>query len=180
MSLLQQDESPLDIALGRILRIPCKFIQGQSSAPPILIKNISQQLQATGKNILPVIIKQMGEDNFVATQNVHLLEAARQAKLDFIWCIVVNDQMQSQVQIESGQILQVNILTASEPEIIDTLEYIQTHRAGFKTIKPQQVAKAIVEYRKTKTPASLSFLTKLKCGIGKAKVVPLSEFLVIA
>ncbi|MBW4458192.1 MAG: hypothetical protein KME55_39395 [Nostoc indistinguendum CM1-VF10] len=180
MSLLLQDESTLDIALGRVLRIPCKFIQGQSSVNPTLIKNISQQLQATGKNILPIIIKALGEDNFVATLNIHILEAARQAKLDFVWCIVVDDKMQSQVKIESGQIVQVNILTASEQEIIDTLEYIQTHITGFKTIKPNLVAKAIVEYRKTKTAPNLSFLTKLRCGIGKAKVDPLSEFLVVA
>lgn len=180
MTLLQQDKSPLDIALGRILRIPCKFIQGQSGAHPILIKNIAQHLQATGKNILPVIVKLLEEDEYQAVHNVQILEAARQAGVDFVWCIVVNDQMQSQIQIEFGQALRTNILTASEQEIVDTLEYIQAHRPGFKTIKPQLVAGAIVKYRDTKKPSSLSFLTKQRCGIGKAKLATLSEFLVVA
>lgn len=180
MSLQFQDEAILDIALGRVLRIPCKFIQCQSTANSILIKNISKQLKSTGKNILPVIIKALEEDSFVAIINTHILEAARQAQLDFVWCIVVDEQMETQVEVEFGHIIQVNILTSPEQEIVDTLEYIKTYKPEFKSINPKIVAKAIIDYRKTKTPPNLTFLTKLKCGIGKAKVSPLSKFLVVA
>ncbi len=75
---------------------------------------------------------------------------------------------------------QVNILSAAEQEITEAFEYIKTHTQGFEKVKPQQVAKAIVEHRKTKKPKSLSFLTNLKCGIGKAKIPALSKFLVVA
>jgi hypothetical protein len=166
MSILQQDESSLDIALGQVLRLPCKFIKGKSSANPALIKAISQQLSTRGKNILPVVVKALG---------------ARKAKLDFVWCIIVDDQMQAQVQIESGQLpqSQVNVLTASEQEIIDALKYIQAHRKGFNTIKPEKVAEAIADYRKTKKPRNLLFLTSLRCGIGKTKIPTLGEFLTV-
>jgi hypothetical protein len=196
MSILQQDESSLDITLGQVLRLPCKFIQGNSKAEKALLKRISQQLQATGKNILPVIVKALDEDDYQAVLNTQILEAAKLANLDFVWCIVVDDQMQAQVQIESGQLPQfqaqvqtdlgqvsqpqVNILSASEREIIEAFEYIKRHRNGFERVKPQQVAKAIIEQRKTKKPKSLSFLTNLKCGIGKAKIPALSQFLVVA
>jgi hypothetical protein len=181
MSILQQDDSSLDITLGQVLRLPCKFIQGKSSADKVLIKSISQQLSTTGKNILPVIVKVLDEDDYQAVLNTQILDAAKLAKLDFVWCIVVDDQMQEQVQIESGQLPQpfANILIASEQEIIEAFEYIKAHRKGFERVKPQQVGKAIVEYRKSKKPKSLSFLTKLKCGIGKAKIPALSEFLVL-
>jgi hypothetical protein len=53
-----------------------------------------------------------------------LLEPLRE-KYDYIF--IVDDQMQAQVQIESGQLpqSQVNVLTASEQEIIDALKYIK-------------------------------------------------------
>jgi hypothetical protein len=182
MSILQQDESSLDITLGQVLRLPCKFIQGKSGADKALLKSISQQLQATGKNILPVIVKALDEDDYQAVLNTQILDAAKLAKLDFVWCLVVNDQMQEQVQIESGQLPQphANILTASEQEIVAAFEYIKAHRKGFEKVNPQQVGKAIVEYRKTRKLKSLSFLTTLRCGIGKGKLLTLSEFLEVA
>lgn len=182
MSILQQDESSLDITLGQVLRLPCKFIQGKSSTDKTLIKRISNQLSSRGKNILPVIVKALDEDDYQAVLNTQILEAAKLAKLDFVWCIVVDDQMQEQVQIESGQLPQphTNILTASEQEIVAAFEYIKAHRKGFEKVNPQQVGKAIVECRKTRKLKSLSFLTTLKCGIGKAKLLTLSEFLEVA
>ena len=90
-------------------------------------------------------------------------------------------QPQAQVQIEPGELSQpqINILSASEREITEAFEYIKAHRKGFEKVKPQQVAQAIVEHRKSKKPKSLSFLTNLKCGVGKTKIPALSEFLVV-
>ncbi len=185
MSILQQDDSSLDITLGQVLRLPCKFIQGKSSADKALIKSISQQLQDTGKNILPVIVKALDEDDYQAVLNTQILDAARLAKLDFIWCIIVNDQMQTQVQIESGQlppqinVATINVVTASEREITEFLEHIKIQKKGFSTIKSKVAAKAIVRQRRTKKLSSLSFLTKEQCGVGKATLPRLSEFLVV-
>jgi hypothetical protein len=192
MSILQQDDSSLDITLGQVLRLPCKFIQGKSGADKALLKSISQQLKATGKNILPVIVKALDEDDYQTVLNAQILDAAKLAKLEFVWCIVVDERMQTQVEIESGQLPQsqinleqlshpqVDILSASEREITEVFEYIKAHRKGFEKVKPQQVSKAIIEQRKTKKPKSLLFLTNLKCGIGKTKIPTLSEFLLLA
>lgn len=175
-----EDDSPLDIPLGQILRIPCKFIKGKAEVHPLLLKAIAQELKTKGKNVLPVIIKYLDEDKYQALLNAHVLEAARQAKMDFVWCIVVNDELELQVQIELGQVLQVNIATAPVQEIAQVLEYIQSQMLDFKKINPSKIAEAIVDYRKTKPLTNLSFLTKLKCGVGKAKVAPLSKFLMIS
>lgn len=181
MSILQQDDSSLNVTLGQVLRLPCKFIQGESGADKILIRSISQQLSATQKNILPVIVKALDEDDYQAVLNTQILDAAKQAGLDFVWCIIVDNPMLTQIQIESGQVPQpkVNILAASEQEITEALNYIKVHRKGFEKVKPQQVALAILEYTKTKKPKTLSFVSNLKCGIGKAKIATLSEFLVL-
>lgn len=180
MAFVEEDESILNVKLGQILRIPCKFIKGKSDAHPIVIKAIAQELKTAGKNVLPVIIKILGEDKYQAILNIQILEAAKQAKSDFVWCIVVNDQMQSQIAVESGQVVRVNIAKAPEKEVVSVLEYVKANKPGFNKIEPQKIASAIVEYRQTKPLTNLSFLTKLKCGIGKAKLAPLADILVTA
>lgn len=180
MTLAHKDVSPLNVSLGQILRLPCKFIKGKSDAPQIVLKTIAQELTSTGKNILPVIVRYLGEDKYQAILNIQILEAARSAKLDFVWCIVVDQQMQSQIEVELGQVIRINASTASEQELIDTLDYIRDHKSGFNKIDPQKIAGAIIEYRNTTKLTNLNFLAKAKCGIGKAKILPLSENLIIA
>lgn len=179
MALFDEDESLLDVELGQILRIPCKFVHGNSDAQPALVKNLAKQMKTTGKNLLPVIVKILEEDNYEAVQNTQILEAARQANLDFIWCIIVNDQMLTQILVESGYIIRVPILTASEQDIVEVLEYIKTQKSGVSTINPQKAAKAIIEYRSNNKITTLAFLNKQQCGIGRATVQKVSDFLVI-
>jgi hypothetical protein len=64
-----------DIALGQILRLPCKFIKGKSDAQPIILKTIAQELSGTGKNILPVVVRLLGEDKYQAILNTQILDA---------------------------------------------------------------------------------------------------------
>lgn len=168
-----------NITLGQIQRIPCKFIKGKTDAKPIVIHEIAQKLQATKKNVLPVIIRVLGEDKYQAILHTQVLEAARKAKLDFVWCIVIDEAMEAQIQVETGHVVRVNILTAKEQEMIEVLELIKAQNPGFR-IDPKKVARAIVEYRQTQTPINLNFLTRLKCGIGKAKLPLLKDSLVLA
>ena len=179
MALFDEDESLLDVELGQILRIPCKFVHGNSDAHPALVKNLAKQMKTTGKNLLPVIVKILEEDNYQAVQNTQILEASRQANLDFIWCIIVNDQMLTQILVESGHIIRVPILTASERDIVEVLEYIKTQKSGVSTINPQKAAKAIIEHRSNNKITSLAFLNKQQCGIGRATLPKISDFLVI-
>lgn len=178
MTLTHKNTSPLSISLGQILRLPCKFIKGKSDTPHIVLKTIAQELTATGKNILPVIVRYLGEDKYQAILNTQILEAARSAKLDFVWCIVVDQPMQSQIEIELGQVIRTSVAIASQQELIDTLEYIRDHKPGFNKMDPQKVAKAIIEHRNTTALTNLNFLAKAKCGIGKAKLLSLSENLI--
>jgi hypothetical protein len=184
MALFQEEEFSNDITLGQVLRLPCQFIQGKSNLPSNQIEAIAEQLSKTEKNILPVVVKLLEQDNYQSVFNTQILDGARLAKKDFVWCIIVDEPMLSQVQIEAGLVIAqpiavTNILVASEQEIKEALERIKAQQPSFDKVNSLKTAKAIVEYRKTKKPKNLTFLTTLKCGIGKAKISVISEFLTI-
>jgi hypothetical protein len=177
--VLALDDPSVQAPVGELLRLPVKFIKGQTEAPAIVVQLIAKQLSTRGKNVLPVLVKCLGPDKYQATLNTPVLAAARLAKLDFVWCMVADEPMQHQAQIEAGLALQVNILTASEQGLVAVLEYVKVHKSGFAKLDPAAVARAIVAYRQKATPTDLTFLTKLKCGIGKTKLLALAENLVV-
>ncbi|MEG4055798.1 MULTISPECIES: hypothetical protein [unclassified Microcoleus] len=185
MAPFQEEEFSADIPLGQVLQLPCKFIQGKSNVAAKQIEAIAEQLSKAEKNILPIIVKPLDEDNYQSVFNTQILDGARLAKKDFVWCIIVDELMLAQVQIEAGLVIAqptaaTNILVASEQEIQEALERIKAQQPSFdKKIDSLKTAKAIVEYRKTKKPKNLTFLTTLKCGIGKAKIPLVSDFLTV-
>ncbi|MBC7971198.1 MAG: hypothetical protein H7Z11_13950 [Verrucomicrobia bacterium] len=169
MTATQTEVSPLDVTLGQIRRLPCKFIKGQSEAQPIIIKAIAQELSTTGKNILPVIVRLLGEDKYQAILNTQILDAARQVKLDFVWCIVVNQPMQQQIEVELGQVLRVNLTTAPEQALVETLAYIQAQpNSPLKGLDATITASKIAAEDRS-TWQDFTPIIKLKCGITKGK-----------
>jgi hypothetical protein len=169
--VLSLNDPTVDVPLGQILRIPCKFIKGKSEVQPIIIKTIAQELSLTGKNILPVIVLLLGEDRYEAILNTHILDAARQAKLDFVWCIVVDQSMQARVEAETGKVLRINLTSASEQEIVDSLKYIQTQPgSSLKAVDAEIAASRIAAEDRTTWP-DFSPIVKLKCGITKGKKI---------
>ena len=184
MAIFQVEEFSTDIPLGQVLRLPCKFIHGKSNVPAKQIEAIAEQLSKTDKNILPIVVKLLEQDTYQSVFNTQILDGARLANKDFVWCILVDEPMLAQIKIESGLVITppitlTNILVASEQEIQEALERIKAQQPSFQKITPLDIAKKIIEYRKTKKPKNLTFLTTLKCGIGKAKISILSEFLTI-
>jgi DNA uptake protein ComE-like DNA-binding protein len=164
--------------LGQVLRLPCKFIQGKSSAEVMVINAIAAELAISGKNILPVMVKLLKEDKYTAVLNSQILIAAQQAKLDFIYCIVVDDEMAAQLKVEAGKTLKVNLNQASEVELIAAFESIKANITVFSKIEPATLAQSIIKYRSVERIKNLTFLTKLKCGIGKTKLPGLVDQLV--
>jgi len=184
MALFQEEEFSTEIPLGQVLRLPCQFIQGKSNVAAKQIEAIAEQLSKTEKNILPIVVKPLDEDNYQSVFNTQILDGARLAKKDFVWCIIVDEPMLEQIQIEAGLVITpptvaTNIVVASEQEIQEALERIKAQQPSFGKVDALNAAKAIMEYRKTKKPTSLNFLTTLKCGIGKAKIPLVSDFLTV-
>ncbi len=172
-------DSSISNPLGQILRLPCKFIKGESKASAMIISAIADELKKIERNVLPVIVKQHGEDKYQVVLNDHIIAAARQAKLDFVWCIIIDDNMEKQLQVEMGKVVRTNLKTATEKELISFFEFIKTEEKGLSSINPSLVAKKVVEYRQENSFKDLNFLTRLRCGIGRAKLPQLKPYIVL-
>jgi hypothetical protein len=162
---------------GQVLRLPCKFIQGTATIAPAIIDTIAKELVNAGKNVLPVMVEIVKKDKYAAVFNQHILLAAKQAGLDFVYCIVIDREMADQLKVETGKIIKINLNLASEAELTAAFANIKTNIAAFDKIEPPQIAKSIVGYRKEERIKDLNFLTKLKCGIGKAKLPLVADLL---
>ncbi len=184
MALFDDSEFSSELPLGELFRLPRKFIKGKSTADEASLKAIAKQLKVKGKNISPIMVKVLAKDSYEAVLNTQVLDAAKIASLDFVWCIVVDDGMFEQVKLELGikepvKLKQINICLASESEIADVIALIKSQTEGFSRVDPKTVAKSVVKYRNTKKPKSLKFLTELKCGIGQAKLPVLANFFAV-
>jgi len=180
MTLLYEYETLMDIELGKIIRLPLFEVTGNQQFHSALLSNLSKQIQKNQRNYLPVIVKLLAEDSYEAIYNIQILEAARKAEVDFVWCIVVDDEILKQIQVESGEIIHLPVLTASEQDILEVLEYIQTQKSGVRTMKPKDAAKAIVQQREKTNLKSLNFLTKQRCGIGKVTLEKIKPYFVFS
>ena len=156
--------------LGQVLRLPCKFIQGTSTTAPMVIDTIAKELAITGKNVLPVMVKIIKEDKYTAVFNTKIFVAAKQAALDFVYCIVIDEEMAAQLKVEAGKTIKVDLNLCSESELIAAFENIKANLAPLNKIQPATIAQEIIQYRAIDRIKDLNFLTKLKCGIGKAKL----------
>lgn len=166
MSLLE-DISLDDITLGELLRIPCEYITAQSTElfHPILLQHLSEELKKSQENISPIFIKRIAEDEYYAIHNTLTLAAAKKAKLDFVFCIAINEQMEHQILLETGEILQISLLDASLTELVAILEFAKEKEAKLNRIQVDKVAQTIMDFR-SPSWRNLKPLSKLRCGVG--------------
>jgi DNA uptake protein ComE-like DNA-binding protein len=163
--------------LGQVLRLPCKFIQGSADhTPKARIDAIAKQLAISGKNVLPVMVESVRKDRYAAVFNNEILVAAKQAGLDFVYCIAIDREMGVQLKIETSKIVKVDLNSATESELVAAFSDIRVNIKALNKIDPAKIAKAIVNYRTNNDPIrNLDFITQLKCGIGKAKLCLLAD-----
>ena len=163
---------------GEVLRLPCKFIKGTTTLNSVAVTAIAQELSAKGRNILPIIVKSLKQDKYEAIVNAQILVAAKQAKLDFIYCIIIESNEIAQVQIEIGanaSVVKTNLQQSTEMELVNAFDSVKKSIPEFAKTEPKKIAKAIIKYRNSNQITDLGFLTTLKCGIGKTKLPPLED-----
>ena len=164
--------------IGKYLRIPRKQIKlrdGELQSHPAVLEAIAEKLKVNGRNFLPIIVEQVDEDEYEVLLNYHILEASQKANLDFVWCILADENRRKQIEVESKQRFEVNLLTASEKTIAGMLEYIKSVHPGFSQVDPAEAAKKIVKNR-SDTWKSFRPITKLRCKIGSKKLETLSNY----
>ena len=167
--------------IGSYTRVPRKAIRmrdNREKSHPTVIQAIAEKLKANGRNFLPLIIEQVDEDEYEVLLNGHILEAAQEANLNFVWCILADEERRGQIEVESKQRFEINLLTASEETIAGMFSYIKTIHPGFSQVNSEQVAQAIVKHR-TDSWKGLSPLTKLRCKVGQKKLKILENYFCI-
>ncbi|MEB3339215.1 Rho termination factor [Okeania sp.] len=149
------------------------------NAPEFLILSTAKVLNETGgRNWIPVIVKEVGEDKYQVIGNSFIFAVAEAAGLEKVWCIIADESEETEKisKILSGEKTpQINLSTATRDEIKVALQYlIEKSGSKLKGVKlpvaTNRIDEAPRQYWKDFKP-----ITKLGCGITTAKVNALKE-----
>ena len=138
-------------------------------------------LQAGNRNWIPIIVKETGDYQYQVVSNHFVYAVAQQAKLDLVWCIVIDPKPSN---IEQAKILareanpQVNLSTAAKDTIIAVLKYLVKEH-NWNNVKPVETANKIVESNREQWSDFIP-LTKLKCNLTKARLGCIAEVFTIS
>ena len=144
-----------------------------TDAPEFLIKATAKILkQKGGRNWIPVIVKETGEDRYQVIGNSFVYAVAEQAGLERVWCIIADDSDDTMTltKILAGEDKpKINLSTASRDEVMGALQYlIEQPNSDLKSVKlavaTNRIDEAPRQYWKNFEP-----ITSLKCGITKGK-----------
>ncbi|MEG3925545.1 MULTISPECIES: hypothetical protein [unclassified Microcoleus] len=128
-------------------------------------------LQAGNRNWIPIIVKETGDYQYQVVSNHFVYAVAQQAKLDLVWCIVIDPKPSN---IEQAKILAreanptVNLSTASKDTIIAALEYLVKEH-NWNKVEPVEAANKILASNREQWSDFIP-LTKLQCGLSKARL----------
>ncbi len=148
-------------------------------APEFLISSTAKVLNETGgRNWIPIIVKEVGEDKYEVIANSFIFAVAEAAGLEKVWCIIADESEETEKisKILSGEKTpQINLSTATRNEIKAALQYlIEKPDSKLKGVKlpvaTNRIDEAPRQYWQDFKP-----ITKLGCGITTAKVNALKE-----
>jgi len=129
--------------------------------------------EAGGRNWLPIIVTQIGDNQYQVIGNRFGYAVAEEAGLEKVWCMIADN---SQATAEVSQLLaqekspKINLATATFDEIKMGLEYLVSRSINsLKGVKVKTACNRIDEAPRQYWRESLEEVTKLKCGITKGK-----------
>ncbi|MBF2008979.1 MAG: Rho termination factor N-terminal domain-containing protein [Chlorogloeopsis fritschii C42_A2020_084] len=144
-----------------------------TDAPEFCIKAAARALLESGsRNWVPVIVKEVSEDQYEVIGNGFVYAIAEEAGLERVWCVVTDasEKTLELTKILTGEsVPKVNLSTASRDDIQAALRYlIEKPNSELKGVKlaiaTNRIDEALRKSWKTFEP-----ITKLKCGITKGK-----------
>ena len=144
-----------------------------TNTPDFLIRATASILKEKGeRNWIPVIVKEIAEDNYQVIGNSFIYAVAEQAGLEKIWCIIADDSDDTLAltKVLAGEAFpKINLSTASRDEIMAALQYLIEQPNGIlKGIKlavaTNRIDEAPRQFWKNFDP-----VISLKCGITKGK-----------
>lgn len=143
-----------------------------TDAPEFLIKSTAQALNnLSGRNWIPVIVKETGEDQYEVIGNSFIYAVAEEAGLEKVWCIIADDSKETAelAKVLSGEIKpKINLSYATRDEIRSALQYlIEKPGSGLKGVKLSVATNRIEVDTDRQNWQTLDPITKLGCGITK-------------
>ncbi|MDE5095887.1 MAG: hypothetical protein O4804_17180 [Trichodesmium sp. St11_bin5] len=97
-------------------------------APEFIISSTAKFLnEIGGRNWVPVIVKEVGEEKYEVIGNSFIFAVAEAAGLEKVWCIIADEREDTEKisKILSGEkIPRINLSTATRNEIKSALQYL--------------------------------------------------------
>jgi hypothetical protein len=151
-----------------------------TDAPEFLIKATAKLLQESGgRNWLPIIVKMLDKDRYQVIGNSFVYAIAQEANLERVWCIVADDKDETAFLAQvlaREQTPKINLCTADREEIIAGLRFLRAlPDSPLKGVQLDLAVNRIEEAKDRKYWQDFTPITKLKCGITKAKVDSLKK-----
>jgi len=161
--------------IGKLMYLPLASIEpGElcSESEFIITAAAEAILNSGGRNWIPVIVKETGDDQYQVVSNSFIYAVAQQAELKRVWCIIIEPESKN---IEQAQILareaipKVNLSTASRDTILAALGYLVAQPGSALKGLDVMVAANRISAANRETWSNFNPITTLRCGITRGK-----------
>ena len=167
--------------VGNLMYLDLEIIEPMETidTSEYLINATARELNnSDGRNWIPLIVKETGEDSYQVIGNSFIYAVAQAAGLKKVWCIIADD---SETTAKLSRMLakeetpRINLSTASTDEIKSALEYLMAQpNTPLKSINLLKASNRIDEAPR-KYWQDFKPVTKLGCGITAGKKVKALE-----
>ncbi|ESA38504.1 rho termination factor [Leptolyngbya sp. Heron Island J] len=166
--------------IGNLMCLPFDEIEPGplTEAHEFLIHEASSLLRVSQRNWIPLIVKEVGVDQYEVVANAFVYEAIAEAGLEKAWCIIADDSADTALVssvLAHDTVPRINLSKATHKQIAAALDYlIKQPGTLLKGVSVATTAGRIDsaprKYWKTLEP-----ITKLKCRITKGKLKELRK-----
>jgi hypothetical protein len=163
-------------SIGSLMYLPINEIDpgDRTNMSEFLLKATANILKEKGgRNWIPVIVKDIGQDRYQVISNYFVYAVAEQAGLERVWCIIADDRDDTitLTKILAGEEKpKINLSTASRDEIMAALQYlIEQPNSDLKKSVTLAVATNLIDKAPRVYWKNFEPITSLKCGITKGK-----------
>lgn len=166
--------------IGNLLCLPFDEIQPgkPTDAHDFLIQESAHLLRQSERNWVPLVVKEIGFEQYEVIGNAYIYEAIAEAGLEEAWCILADNSAETAAVtavLAQDTLPRINLSKASRQQISTALDYlIKQPGTVLKGINVASATNRIDEaprkYWKTLQP-----ITKLKCKITPSKLKALEK-----
>ncbi len=144
-----------------------------TDASEFLVKAAARALIESGdRNWVPVIVREIGEDEYEVIGNSFVYAASSEAGLEKVWCIVTDssERTEALTQILTGELIpKINLSIATREEIQAALQYLAEKPNSELASVKLAIATNRIDAAQRKYWKNLEPIARLKCGITKGK-----------